>query len=257
MPLPAFLPPLLAGLGMGAVEAGVSIWQQKKTWEREDEAYSRAIGDMRRAGVNPQLYQGAAAPTSQPFRVTSPMQKSLEFAQLGQALAGGAKMKAEAKLMKEKARTEAVLRGHYERMKPLEEISQAYDNLIKSLTWEQEVSMRKSAASIAASGVDIEAVKAEVAKTYGVKMAELEHAINALSLQIQQETGMRKAEADIEAVIVHTAIEAETATYYGRVGMPPAGPKGKIANIVAHLMNVFKFGKPSERSNPRGRGNTR
>lgn len=87
------LPQALSGLG----ETAYSIWQQKKTWEREDTAYSRAIADMRKAGVSPVLFSGKAAATGAPFRAGSPVEKSMMMAQMAGAMAQVNKTKEETK----------------------------------------------------------------------------------------------------------------------------------------------------------------
>ena len=103
----------------GIGEFAYNVFQQKKTWDREDTAYSRAIEDMRNAGVNPQLFTGSAAPTGQSFRPASPVEKSMQIAQMQAARAGIAKVRSEAALNYQKGLTEQVSRNHLKIMNPM------------------------------------------------------------------------------------------------------------------------------------------
>lgn len=95
----------IPGLG----EFGYSVFQQKRQWDREDTAYSRAIQDMRSAGVNPQLFQGSAAPTNQGFRATSPAEKAMQRAQMQSALASVGKVRAETANIAAQARGQNIM----------------------------------------------------------------------------------------------------------------------------------------------------
>ncbi len=86
---------------------------QGKTWEREDQAVTRRVTDLQRAGLSPVLAAGSAAQTSAPINVTQPsvqavggrqqnmmqaLQTAAMIAQIGQTEAGTEAAKAQARL---------------------------------------------------------------------------------------------------------------------------------------------------------------
>lgn len=67
-----------------ASKAGSSIWSvfsQKKTWEREDNAVQRRAADLEKAGFNPLLATGSAAQASAPIKVGFPDDSFDKYAQ--------------------------------------------------------------------------------------------------------------------------------------------------------------------------------
>lgn len=58
------------------LQAGAQIINQinqKRVWEREDNAVQRRVADLRKAGLSPTLAAGSAAGVSQPIRVEAPV----------------------------------------------------------------------------------------------------------------------------------------------------------------------------------------